>query len=82
VQFVAATGAGANRVAIARPFAARFWATHCAAISARGYSGQSPVNDTELNLCLVAKPRGIGALKTWAANQFALSPDHVGEPLP
>ncbi len=41
-----------------------------------GYSGQSPVNDTELNLCLVAKPRGIGALKTWAANQFALSPDH------
>jgi len=41
-----------------------------------GYSGQSPVNDTELNVCLVAKPRGIGALKTWAANQFALSPDH------
>jgi geranylgeranyl reductase family protein len=41
-----------------------------------GYSGQSPVNDTELNLCLVAKPRGIGALKTWAANQFTLSPDH------
>lgn len=41
-----------------------------------GYSGQSPVNDTELNLCLVAKPRGISALKTWAANQFALSPDH------
>jgi len=41
-----------------------------------GYSGQSPVNDTELNLCLVAKPCGIGALKAWAARQFALSPDH------
>lgn len=40
-----------------------------------GYSGQSPVNDTELNVCLVAKPHGIGALKAWAAKQFALSPD-------
>lgn len=41
-----------------------------------GYSGQSPVNDTELNVCLVAKPRGIGALKAWAAKQFVLSADH------
>jgi len=41
-----------------------------------GYSGQSPINDTELNVCLVGKPHGIGALKTWAAKQFALSPNH------
>ena len=41
-----------------------------------GYSGQAPVNDRELNLCLVAKPRGIDALKVWAENEFKIPLDH------
>jgi geranylgeranyl reductase family protein len=43
---------------------------------AEGYSGQAPVNDRELNLCLVAKPRDIGALKVWAEKEFAIPTDH------
>jgi menaquinone-9 beta-reductase len=42
-----------------------------------GYSGQSPVDDTELNVCLVAKPAEIGPLKSWAAREFGISYDHV-----
>jgi menaquinone-9 beta-reductase len=38
-----------------------------------GYSGQAPVNESELNLCLAAKPADIGALKEWASKRFALS---------
>lgn len=41
-----------------------------------GYSGQAPVNDDELNLCLVAKPHEIGALKQWANARFGVSRDH------
>ena len=41
-----------------------------------GYSGQAPVNDRELNLCLVAKPRDIDALKVWAEQKFKIPPDH------
>lgn len=41
-----------------------------------GYSGQAPVNDHELNLCLVAKPRDIDALKIWALKEFRIAPDH------
>jgi menaquinone-9 beta-reductase len=41
-----------------------------------GYSGQAPVNDHELNLCLVAKPRDIDALKNWALQEFRIAPDH------
>jgi menaquinone-9 beta-reductase len=41
-----------------------------------GYSGQAPVNDHELNLCLVAKPRDIDALKNWALKEFEIAPDH------
>ena len=40
-----------------------------------GYSGQSPVNDGELNLCLVGMPRTISSLRTWAERQFNLSAD-------
>ncbi|PYI54673.1 MAG: hypothetical protein DMC62_04300, partial [Verrucomicrobia bacterium] len=32
----------------------------------KGYSGLAPVNDEELNVCLVAKPREIEELKAWA----------------
>jgi menaquinone-9 beta-reductase len=42
----------------------------------QGYSGQAPVNDSELNLCLVAKPVDMAALKEWALKRFALSRDH------
>ena len=37
---------------------------------AGGYSGQAPVNDSELNLCLVGKPKSIRALQAWAAQYF------------
>ena len=42
-----------------------------------GYSGQSPANDRELNVCLVANPRDIDVLKRWATKRFGVSPDHV-----
>ena len=38
-----------------------------------GYSGQAPVNDNELNLCLVSKPSQMPALRRWAEEQFGLS---------
>ncbi len=41
-----------------------------------GYSGQAPVGNGELNLCLVGKPRSMPALRRWAEKQFALRPEH------
>ena len=38
-----------------------------------GYSGQAPVNDTQLNLCLVGKPKSIRALQAWAREYFNLA---------
>jgi geranylgeranyl reductase family protein len=40
-----------------------------------GYSGQAPVNDRELNLCLVGKPSSIAALRRWAEKHFAIPGD-------
>src|SRR6202023_1271941 len=37
-----------------------------------GYSGQAPVNDKELNLCLVGLPPTISSLRAWAERQFNL----------
>ena len=37
-----------------------------------GYSGQAPVNDTQLNLCLVGTPPTISKLRHWAERQFDL----------
>jgi menaquinone-9 beta-reductase len=37
-----------------------------------GYSGQAPVNETELNVCLVGKPSTISTLRHWASRQFQL----------
>jgi menaquinone-9 beta-reductase len=37
-----------------------------------GYSGQAPVNETELNLCLVGTPPTISTLRRWAERQFDL----------
>jgi geranylgeranyl reductase family protein len=40
-----------------------------------GYSGQAPVNDRELNLCLVGTPPTIGSLRAWAEQTFNLHTD-------
>ena len=37
-----------------------------------GYSGQAPVNHTQLNLCLVGTPPTISRLRKWAERQFDL----------
>jgi geranylgeranyl reductase family protein len=44
---------------------------------AEGYSGQAPVNESQLNVCLVAKPRDIEALKEWAQKRFHVSHEHA-----
>jgi geranylgeranyl reductase family protein len=40
-----------------------------------GYSGQAPVNETELNLCLVGTPPTISSLRQWAHRHFEISAD-------
>jgi geranylgeranyl reductase family protein len=40
-----------------------------------GYSGQAPVNENELNLCLVGTPPTISKLRKWAERQFQLGAD-------
>lgn len=37
-----------------------------------GYSGQVPVNDRELNVCLVARPGSIRCLQAWATREFGI----------
>jgi len=37
-----------------------------------GYSGQAPVDETQLNLCLVGTPPTISTLRNWAERQFDL----------
>jgi flavin-dependent dehydrogenase len=40
-----------------------------------GYSGQAPVNETQLNLCLVGRPPTIARLREWGERQFDLPAD-------
>jgi flavin-dependent dehydrogenase len=40
-----------------------------------GYSGQAPVSETQLNLCLVGTPPTISKLRRWAERHFQLSVD-------
>jgi flavin-dependent dehydrogenase len=40
-----------------------------------GYSGQAPVNETELNLCLVGRPPTISRLRQWAQRHFQIRAD-------
>ena len=40
-----------------------------------GYSGQAPVNKTELNLCLVGTPPTISRLRQWAQSHFEIAVD-------
>ena len=42
-----------------------------------GYSGQAPVNDSELNLCLVGKPPTIACLRAWAEQEFEIPTDQT-----
>jgi geranylgeranyl reductase family protein len=42
-----------------------------------GYSGQAPVNDRELNLCLVGTPPTISSLRQWAERNFNLPADQT-----
>jgi menaquinone-9 beta-reductase len=42
-----------------------------------GYSGQAPVNETQLNLCLVGTPPTISKLRRWAERQFQLPADQA-----
>ena len=41
-----------------------------------GYSGQAPVGEGELNLCLVSVPKQIASLRAWAERRFNISPNH------
>lgn len=41
-----------------------------------GYSGQAPVGDGLLNLCLVSRPNDLSAIKRWAEREFEISADH------
>jgi geranylgeranyl reductase family protein len=40
-----------------------------------GYSGQAPVSDRELNLCLVGTPSTIASLRGWVEKEFVLPPN-------
>jgi flavin-dependent dehydrogenase len=42
-----------------------------------GYSGQAPVNQNELNLCLVGTPPTIARLRHWAEQHFGLAADQA-----
>ena len=42
----------------------------------QGYSGQAPVNDHQLNLCLVGFGRDVDRLKAWAATKFRIPIHH------
>ena len=41
-----------------------------------GYSGQAPVGDGQLNVCLVSVPKQIASLRVWAEQRFGISSDH------
>src|SRR5881398_643569 len=42
-----------------------------------GYSGQAPVNESELNLCLVGRPPTIPKLRQWAEHHFEIAAHQV-----
>ena len=41
-----------------------------------GYSGQAPVGDGQLNVCLVSVPERIASLRRWAEERFGIPLDH------
>jgi len=42
-----------------------------------GYSGQAPVGENALNLCLVSTAGGIPGVRRWAEGRFQIAPDHA-----
>ncbi len=42
----------------------------------QGYSGQAPVGEGGLNLCLVSRPNDLPAVRRWAEERFSISADH------
>lgn len=42
-----------------------------------GYSGQAPVGNGELNVCLVGAPQRIPGLRRWAEERFGVPRDHT-----
>src|SRR5207237_3899041 len=42
-----------------------------------GYSGQAPVNENELNLCLVGRPPTIALMLIWSDPIFRIAADHA-----
>ena len=42
-----------------------------------GYSGQAPVGDGLLNLCLVSQPSDLAAIKRWAEKTFVIPAGHA-----
>jgi geranylgeranyl reductase family protein len=59
------------------PLPANFGARVVLQFLREGYSGQAPVNDREMNLCLVGRPNTIGALRAWAEKTFGVPRDHT-----
>jgi menaquinone-9 beta-reductase len=41
-----------------------------------GYSGQAPVGEGLLNLCLVSRPRELSSIRRWAEVEFTIPADH------
>lgn len=41
-----------------------------------GYSGQAPVGEGLLNLCLVSRPNDLAAIRRWAEKEFHISTEH------
>lgn len=42
----------------------------------QGYSGQAPVGNGLLNLCLVSRPNDRATIRCWAEREFQIAPDH------
>jgi flavin-dependent dehydrogenase len=41
-----------------------------------GYSGQAPVDESWLNLCLVSRPNNLSVIRRWAEAEFTIPGDH------
>ena len=59
------------------PLPSRFGERVVLQFLAHGYSGQAPVDDHQLNVCLVGRPPHLDALKVWAAERFGIPQDHA-----
>jgi geranylgeranyl reductase family protein len=70
---------GPDRVALQThiPLPADFGARIVLQLLPEGYSGQAPVGDGLLNLCLVSRPDGLPPVRRWAESTFNISPNHA-----